>query len=225
MNLLLVEDDDLFSAALAKELGGFGHQSAIVRDGRTALQAIDRDQFDAVLLGWMPPTGDGIDFLRRLRDGGIIVPVIILSARGRSLDKVEGLEAGADDYVVKPACGAELNARLHAIARARRWTARAEGETIRAGDIVVSPGRMRAWRAGEPLDLPGIEFDLLVEFARNAGSVLSRAALLERVWKYDVQPATNIVDSYVCRLRARLTAHGAPNPIATVRGRGYMLAA
>jgi two-component system OmpR family response regulator len=222
MNILLVDDDIEFTEALAGELDGFGHRSSIAADGRAALEAIDQDAFDAVVLDRMMPRVDGIALLERLRADQRTIPVIMLSALGQSDDKIVGLGAGADDYVVKPIAAAELHARLQAVVRGRQWM-RETTDTLRAGDIVVSPTRFRAWRGDEPIDLANLELKLLAEFVRNAGSVLTRQMLIERVWGYDFEPDTNLVDVYVRRLRQKLTAHGGDDPIATMRGVGYML--
>ncbi|WP_267393697.1 MULTISPECIES: response regulator transcription factor [unclassified Sphingomonas] len=225
LTLLLVEDDAIFAEALAGELRQFDHRVTVAGDGREALDAIDRDQFDAVVLDWMLPRLDGVAVLERLRSGERTLPVIMLSARGQSDEKVTGLVAGADDYVVKPVAAAELNARLHAVVRGRQWTGAgttANADTLRAGDIVVSPSRFRAWRGDVPIDLVNLELKLLAEFVRNAGSVLTRAMLLERVWGYDFEPTTNLVEVYIGRLRRKLAVSG-DDPIVTMRGVGYML--
>lgn len=222
LTLLLVDDDPAFSAALAAELGGFGHAVTQVGDDAAAAIALDHDQYDAVILDWAPPRLDGIAMLRRMRAAGFTLPVVMFSARGRPVDRIEGLETGADDYVVKPAGAAELNARLQALLRGRRWSL-GGSDTLRAGDIVVSPARFRAWRAGRAIDLGNLEFRLLAELARNADAVVTRAMLLERVWRADAVPATNIVDAYIRRLRVKLNADGGADPIVTVRGVGYML--
>jgi two-component system OmpR family response regulator len=222
MNLLLVEDDAVFAAAMAEELRGFDHVVTLAADGREALAAVDSRSFDAVVLDRMLPKVDGIAVLERLRGSDMTVPVIMLSALGRSVEKVEGLDAGADDYVVKPIAASELNARLLALVRGRRWTA-GSGDTIQASDIVVSPAKVRAWRAGVALDLGKLEFKLLAEFVAHADAVLSRAMLVERVWGYDFAPTTNIVDVHVRHLRLKLTAAGGDDPIVTVRGVGYMM--
>ncbi|PTQ63332.1 two-component system OmpR family response regulator [Sphingomonas sp. PP-CE-3G-477] len=222
LNILLVEDDGVFAQGMAEELRGFDHTVTVAADGREALAAVDSQPFDAVVLDRMLPRIDGISVLERLRSGNMTLPVIMLSALGRSVEKVEGLEAGADDYVVKPIASVELNARLLALVRARGWTA-GSADTIRAGDIVVSPTRFRAWRAGTAIDLGKLEFKLLNEFVANADTVLTRAMLVERVWGYDFAPTTNIVDVYVRHLRVKLTADGGEDPILTVRGVGYML--
>lgn len=222
LKLLLVEDDRPFADALAEELGGFDHAVTIVEGGRDALLAIGRHQFDAVILDRMIPQIKGIDVLHKLRAGNIKLPIIMLSALGRSGSKVEGLDAGADDYVVKPVAASELNARLHAVLRGRQWTA-ASDDTVRAGAILISPSQYRASVDGTPLELGKLEFDLLAELARNADAALTRAMLVERVWKYDFLPDTNIVDVYVHRLRLKLATVGRADAVVTVRGVGYML--
>lgn len=221
-DLLIVDDDDALAALMERALAAFGHRSVIVGNGREALERIATEAFDLIVMDRILPGMDGITLLKRLREAGIIMPVVMLTALGQVTHKVEGLNAGADDYLVKPIDPAELNARLHALHRARRWEG-TESDTLRAADLVVSPTKFRAWRAGKALDLANIEFRLLAEFVRNAGAVLTRPVLLERVWGYDFEPATNIVDAYVRRLRMKLTEHGGDDPIVTLRGVGYML--
>ncbi|WP_230482774.1 response regulator transcription factor [Sphingomonas sp. Leaf21] len=222
LHLILVEDDDDFAQGLAADLGGMGHRVERAGDGRQALAALDREQFDAVILDRMMPRLDGLSVVETLRARGITVPVIMLTALSMASDKVDGLEAGADDYVVKPVAAEELNARIHAVMRGRRWMV-SETDTIRAGDIVVSPTSFRAWRGGQPITLANLELKLLAELARHAGEVLTRAMLIERVWGYDFEPETNIVDVYIRRLRLKLTEQGGADPIETVRGIGYSL--
>lgn len=224
LNLLLVEDDTALAATLAEELRAFGHQVTIAEDGQQPLVMIGNEQFDAIILDRMLPLVDGVTVLQRLRRENVTVPIIMLTALSRGIEKVEGLEAGADDYVVKPVSAEELNARINAILRGRGWTV-SQADTLRVGDLVVSPGKFRAWRDGKALDLPKTELNLLAELARNAESVVTRAMLIERIWGYDFVPTTNIVDAYIRRLRVKLTAHGGDDPIVTVRGVGYMLRA
>ncbi|MGW8134249.1 response regulator transcription factor [Sphingomonas zeae] len=222
LHLLLVEDDATYAHGLAADLIGLGHRVEHVFDGRLALAAIDREQYDAVILDRMMPRLDGLSVVEMLRASGITVPIVMLTALSMASDKVDGLEAGADDYVVKPVDPHELIARVQAVIRGRRWTA-SESDTIRAGDIVVSPISFRAWRAGQPITLANLELKLLAELARHAGEVLTRAMLIERVWGYDFEPETNIVDVYIRRLRMKLTEQGGADPIETVRGIGYSL--
>lgn len=222
LRLLLVEDDADYAVALAAELGGIGHHTTIAAHGREALAVMNAAAFDAVILDRMMPRLDGMSVLQTLRAGGMTLPVIMLTALASSQDKVEGLEAGADDYVAKPVAAVELHARLTAILRGRGWT-QAGADTLQAGDIVVSPTTFRAWRAGQPIELAKLELKLLSELVRNSGSVLTRAMLLERVWGYDFVPDTNIVDVHIRRLRIKLTEAGGDDPIRTVRGVGYTL--
>lgn len=222
LHLLLVEDDAVYAQGLAAELRALGHRVEHVGDGRLALAAMDREQYDTVILDRMMPRLDGLSVVETLRACGITVPVIMLTALSMASDKVDGLEAGADDYVVKPVAAEELNARIHAVMRGRRWTV-SENDTIRAGDVVVSPASFRAWRGGQPITLANLELKLLTELARHAGEVLTRAMLIERVWGYDFEPETNIVDVYIRRLRVKLTEGGGADPIETIRGIGYSL--
>lgn len=224
MKLLLVEENIASAAALSGDFGALGHAVTVIDDGRRALLTLGSEAFDAMLLGRTGATLDSISLVRSLRGDGMTLPVLMLGASARVVDKVEGLEAGADDYVVKPADADELNARLKALLRARGW-ADARNDTISAGDIVVSPSRHRAWRAGKPLELGMLEFKLLAELVRNADMVVTRPMLLARVWNYDAPPATNVIESHMSRLRARLTADGGTNPIKTLRGTGYLLRA
>jgi DNA-binding response OmpR family regulator len=221
LHILLAEDDQKLARQLVAQLAQFGHAVTAVEDGREALSALSRDAFDIVILDWMLPITDGMGVLREMRANGMNVPVLMLTALGQTFDKVEGLDTGADDYVVKPADPLELNARLNALVRARNLAAGAQ-DTIGAGDIVVSPAKFRAWRGGTALDLAQTEFKLLLELVRNAGAVTTKAMLLEKVWGYDFVPTTNIVEAHIRRLRLKLLQHG-DDPISNVRGVGYLI--
>ncbi|MBW6522776.1 response regulator transcription factor [Sphingomonas sp. RHCKR47] len=222
MKLLLVEDDAEFATTLSQSLEALDHQVTVAADGLAAIDANDRERFDAVILDRMLPHMEGTTLVERLRERGQTLPVLMLSALGHSIDKVDGLKAGADDYIVKPTPVGEIDARLTALVRARGW--KGEGaNTLRAGRILVNPGKHRAWYGDDALDLSNLEFKLLSELARNAGSFVTRTMLLERVWGYDFEPATNIIEVQVRSLRRKLTANGAPDPIVTKRGVGYML--
>ncbi|WP_288414850.1 response regulator transcription factor [uncultured Novosphingobium sp.] len=223
LNILLVEDDRQLQRQLREQLSGHGHEVTVADDGRAALDLISRYSFDAVVLDWMLPGMTGLDVLRQFRADGMTLPVLMLTALGQIMDKVEGLEAGADDYVVKPVDPLELNARLNALVRARKATDK-PADTISAGDIVISPTRLRVWRGEQPVPLTQIEFKLLVELARDAGTVLTRAMLIERVWGHDFVTTTNLVDAHIRQLRLKLTQFG-DDPIQTVRGVGYLLPA
>ena len=220
--ILLIEDDRQLAEQLTAQLVRFGHRVALAADGKAAVSLIAKDAFDIVVLDRMLPDVDGLVVLRQLREGGMQVPILMLTALGMTYDKVEGLDAGADDYAVKPLDPLELNARLNALIRARRATGET-ADTISAGDLVISPSRFRAWRRGQALDLGRTEFKLLLELMRNAGDVVTRPMLVERVWGHDFIPKTNIVTAHVKRLRAKLVQHG-DDPIKTVHGMGYLIA-
>lgn len=222
LKLLIVEDDRQQAALLSQQLSAFGHCSEIVYDGQAAIEKISRDTFDALVLDRMLPVLGGMSVIESLRAAGIGIPTLMLTALGQTLEKVEGLNAGADDYVAKPIDPEELNARLLALVRARRWQS-GTSDTLEVGDLRISPVKFRVWRNGRNLDLPKTEFNLLLELARNAGSVLTRSMLLERVWQYEFEPETNIVDVYIRRLRLKLCQFGDPDPVVTVRGVGYAL--
>lgn len=223
LHILLAEDDRQLQRQLAEQLADFGHKVETANDGGAAMAMIGRQAFDAVILDWMMPSIDGITLLRQMRDASVTVPVLMLTALGHVYDKVEGLEAGADDYVVKPVDPMELNARINALVRARRVSDQ-PADTVSAGDIVVSPSRLRAWRGGEPLNLSQTEFKLLLELARHAGSVVTRPMLIEKVWGLDFMPTTNLVDAHIRHLRVKLMERG-DDPISTQRGMGYTLRA
>lgn len=223
LNILIVEGDNAFASQLADQMRGFGHGAMVVSDGRLALDTLATGPFDAIVLSRDLPTVDGLAILRRLRQGDIFLPVIMIGALGKPRHKIEGLAAGADDYMVRPVDAAELDVRLGALLRARQWSAGVSAETLQVGDLVISPMRHGVWRDGKALDLQKIEFRLLTELARHAGQVLNRATLLQRVWGQDAPPATNIVEAHIRRLRIKLQAFGGDDPISTVRGVGYML--
>ncbi|WP_348538589.1 response regulator transcription factor [Sphingomonas sp. CBMAI 2297] len=224
VRLLLVEDDEPLRRLLTDQLRERGYAVQSVADGRAAIAAIGDDPFEIVILDRMLPFVDGVDVLRWLREQEVMTPVILLTALGRLPERVEGLEAGADDYVVKPFETDELHARIRALLR-RRQANGTDSATVTAGDVTVSVARHRVTRAGQPIELHKTEIKLLAELVREAGTVLTRPLLLERVWGYDFVPTTNIVDAYIRRLRQRLELPGLPDPIVTVRGVGYMFRA
>ncbi len=224
LRILVVEDDAQLSALLVRQLSLLGYTIEAVADGRAAIATLGQAQFDAILLDRLLPAIEGVEVLRRIRAEGVETPVILLTALGLTQERVEGLEAGADDYIVKPFEIDELNARIRAVLR-RRSAPGADNATLTAGDVTVSVLRHRVTRAGKPIELQKTELKLLAELVREAGSVLSRKMLIERVWGYDFVPTTNIVDVHILKLRQRLEMPGLPDPIATVRGVGYMFRA
>lgn len=221
MRLLVVEDDARAARLLVSDLADLGHDCVVAVDGRVALLQATEDQFDAVLLDVMLPHVDGIAVARALRDRGVTVPIVMLTALGDLDQRLVGLDAGADDYLVKPAAPVEIEARIKAILR--RTARVAEGGVMRAGDLEVNEVKHRAVRGDRVLSLPKLEFQMLCELIRNKNSVVTRQMFYKTVWDYDFEPATNIVESYIRRVRAQVCSAGEEDPIVTIRGVGYML--
>jgi DNA-binding response OmpR family regulator len=219
--VLLVDDDAAIRRSVSTGLELEGFEVVCASGGRAALEALDRVHPSIVLLDLTMPDLDGLQVLTRLRAGGVDVPVCVLSARDEVSDRVRGLEAGADDYVVKPFAIEEVAARLHALLR-RRPPATG-GALVSAGDIELDPRAHRATRAGRNLALTPREFALLEVFVRHAGEVLDRARLHEEVWGYDFDPGTNVTDVFVGYLRRKLEAGGEPRVLHTVRAVGFVL--
>jgi two-component system OmpR family response regulator len=216
MRLLLVEDDHDLAARLARRLSSAGFAVDTAADGEIALAWPDLADHDAIILDLGLPGIDGLSVLRQWRASGLRTPVIILTARGSWQEKVEGLNAGADDFVVKPVQSEELIARIHAqVRRVQDQGAPA----LCVGDISLDPVARSASRAGHALDLSRQEFRLLETFMRRPGSILSQADLLERLYPLAVERDWNALEVQISRLRRKL---GAP-AITTVRGLGYRL--
>ncbi len=219
VHILLLEDDAQTAAALH---AGFTRSGFDVTSAATcgeALQSVATTRFDAVILDLMVPGGSGYDVLEALRARGDDVPVLILTARDQVPDRVEGLERGADDYLVKPFAFAELMARLRALLR--RPSRRVD--PVRVDGIDIDPLHRRVTVAGRHLDLTRVEFDILLALAEQRGSTVTRRDLLVTVWGYRFEPGTNVVDVHVARLRRKLEGAGAAGAIRTVRGLGYAL--
>ncbi len=222
-HVLIVEDEPAQRALLAYNLSAEGFRTSEAADGEAALEAIAGDPPDLVLLDWMLPRLSGIETCRRLRARAATrdLPVILLSARGEDEDKVRGLEAGADDYMVKPWSMGELVARIRA--QLRRSRAAATGAALGHGDILLDPETHRVTRAGVQLRLGPTEFRLLATLMERPGRVWSREALLDRVWGRGIHVDSRTVDVHMGRLRKALMAGGGDNPVRTVRGAGYAL--
>ncbi|MCX7062531.1 MAG: response regulator transcription factor [Gammaproteobacteria bacterium] len=221
MQVLLVEDDSETRDFIARGLREAGHQVTVCSTGQAGLiEATGRD-FDAIVLDRMLPGIDGLALLRMLRAGGRHAPVLMLTALGSIADRVEGLESGADDYLVKPFAFSELAARLQALTR--RPAVRVETHRLVVGDLVVDELRRSVERAGQRIVLQPREFSLLAELMRNPGRIMTRTMLLERVWDFDFDPKTNIVETHLSRLRAKLNDGFEDDPIETVRGAGYRM--
>ncbi len=213
--VLVVEDDraiaDLVCLYLRRE--GFGTQ--VETDGLRALEAVRRSKPVAVILDVGLPGADGIEVCRTMRTGGDWTPVLFVTARDDEVDRVLGLELGADDYVTKPFSPRELVARVRTVLRRARG---APGEVLQVGTTRVDVGQRRVWTDGSEVTLTSTEFDLLAQLMRRPGQVFERAQLLSAVWGYSAAAGTRTVDVHIAQLRAKL---GTSSPIRTVRGVGY----
>ncbi|WP_267389446.1 response regulator transcription factor [Sphingomonas sp. GC_Shp_3] len=221
MRLLIVEDDSAAARQLAGDLAELGHDCEIAGDGRVALIQATGTRFDAILLDCLLPFVDGIAVTALLRDRGIDLPIMMISAVDDLDHRLIALEAGADDYLIKPAAPAEVDARLRVILR--RGASTQKSGVMWAGDIEVNEVKRSATRAGRTIKVQNIEFRILCELVRNANTIVTRQMLYEAVWNYDFVPRTNIVESHMTRLRNHLSIADERDPIATIRGVGYML--
>jgi two-component system OmpR family response regulator len=221
MRLLLVEDDPHISEFVGRGLRAAGYAVDAARDGEEAYALAVNEPYDAAVVDLMLPRLDGLSLIERLRQGGSAVPVLILSAKRTVDDRVRGLRAGGDDYMVKPFAFSELLARVQALLR--RATAAASPTRLSAGPIGVDLLTREATRAGRRIDLQPREFALLEYLVRNAGRVVSRTELLGHVWDFDFDPQTNVVEVLVHRLRQKVDLDFDPPLIRTVRGMGYVL--
>ena len=221
MKVLVVDDHEETLDFVRRGLTQAGHIVSTVTDGREALYRATEESYDAIVLDRMLPGIDGLSVLKMLRAGGIRTPVLLLTAMSKIADRVEGLENGADDYLTKPFAFSELHARLNVIVRR---PAVAEPETsLRVLDIELDLGKRVARRGGQRLDLQPRELLMLEVLMRNPHRVMTKTMLLERVWDFDFDPQTNIVETHISRLRAKLNTGFDLDAIVTVRGAGYMI--
>jgi two-component system response regulator PrrA len=218
--VLVVDDDPAIRRSLERGLRLSGFSVALADGGRTALAAVRDLPPDLVVLDISMPDLTGIEVCRTLREDGNDVPVLMLSALDEVSDRVAGLQAGGDDYLVKPFALQELVLRLQALLRRRPPAAT---DRVRVGGLVIEPSAREVHLDGEQLTLTRREFELLEVLARNAGIVLSRDQLLDRVWGYDFDVRTDAVDTFVSYLRRKLEAGGRPRMLHTVRGIGFVL--
>jgi two-component system response regulator PrrA len=221
-DVLVVDDDEDIRVSLDRGLRLSGFDVRTAADGESALLAVDARVPDCIVLDVGLPGRDGVAVVEALRRDDVTVPVLMLSARTSVEDRVTGLAAGADDYLVKPFALAELVARLRALLRRVPTTG---PSALTVGPLTVDPARRRVALDGVPVELTRREFDLLETLARNSGIVLSRERLLELVWGYDFAVDTNVVDVFVSQLRRKLEAGGTPRLVHTVRGIGFSLEA
>ena len=221
MRVLVIEDDAEAAAYVVKGLTESGHVVDRAHDGEDGLTLARLSDYDVLVVDRMLPKRDGLALVAQLRAEGNVTPVLFLSALGAVDDRVRGLRAGGDDYLVKPFAFAELLARIEAVAR--RHDAAAVQTRLRVADLELDLLSRRAERAGVSLDLQPREYTLLECLMRNAGRVFTRTMLLERVWDYHFDPKTNVVDVHISRLRAKIDK-GFDRPLLhTVRGAGYCL--
>jgi len=217
--ILVVEDEERIASFLQRGLTYEGYRVDLAGDGPTGLGLARENPPDLVVLDWMLPGMDGLEVCRRLRAGSQ-VPILILTAKDAVEDRVHGLDAGADDYVVKPFAFAELLARIRALLRR---TGPGEPETLRFADLVLDTGTHRARRGERVIDLTAKEYDLLEIFMRHPRQVLTREVIYDRVWGYDFGGESNIIEVYVRYLRQKIETEGATKLLHTVRGVGYVL--
>lgn len=222
-HILVVEDEPAQREILVYNLEAEGFRVTGAQDGEAGLLAVVEDPPDVIVLDWMMPHLSGIEVCRRLKSRAETrsIPIIMLSARSEDIDKVRGLETGAEDYVVKPYSVAELMARVRT--QLRRVRPATVGQALAFGDIVLDAETHRVTRADAEVKLGPTEFRLLATFMEKPGRVWSREALLDRVWGRDVYVDTRTVDVHVGRLRKALTQAGGDDPLRTVRGTGYAL--
>ena len=222
INVLLVEDDGAATALIEETLSGIGYRGSCAKDGVTGFDMAQAGNYDILIVDRMLPKRDGLTMVQQLRAAGQNAPVLFLSALGEVEDRVAGLRAGGDDYLVKPYAISELTARLEALAR--RQAGKNETSLTLAdlsGDLVART----VMRAGEPIDMQPREFVLLEYLLRNQGQIVTRRMLLENVWNYQFAPQTNVIDVHISRLRAKIDRDFTSPLLHTIRGAGYMMRA
>ena len=225
VKILVVDDERAVRESLRRALELEGYEIELAEDGRQALERLggeNGEEPDAVILDVLMPGVDGLEVCRTLRGQGSRLPILMLTARTQVEDRVEGLDAGADDYLTKPFALEELLARVRALLR-RSGDDGAEGETLRFADLELDPGTREVRRDGQRIELTRTEFSLLELFLLNPRQVLTRSVIFERVWGYDFGFASNSLDVYIGYLRRKTEAGGRPRLIHTVRGVGYAL--
>jgi len=223
MDILVIEDDRETAEYLAKGLQREGHAVELAYAGREGLLLATCRSYDVVIVDRMLPGLDGLSVVRAARSAGVKTPILILTTLGGIDDRVEGLQAGGDDYLVKPFALAELVARVNALARRAPLTE--PTAVLAVADLVMDRLRRQVSRAGTKIDLTPVEFKLLEHLLLNQGRVVTRTMLLERVWGFHFDPKTNVVETHVSRLRAKIDKGFGAELIHTERGSGYMLRA
>jgi DNA-binding response OmpR family regulator len=218
MHVLVVEDEPRVAHLVKRALEHDHHVVEVASDGAEGLALAESGQFGAIVLDILLPEMNGLEVCRRLREAKVHTPVLMLTARDAVEQRVQGLDAGADDYLTKPFAVAELQARVRALGRRRGET---EEETLRAADLTLDRARHEVRRGGKTVGLSKREFTLLEYLMRNKGRVLTRQQILDNVWGYDFDPGTNVVDIYIHYLRKKIDNGKGPRLLRTVRGVGY----
>lgn len=222
INVLLVEDDGAATALIEETLSSIGYRVSCAQDGVTGFDMAQAGNYDILIVDRMLPKRDGLTMVQQLRAAGQNAPVLFLSALGEVEDRVAGLRAGGDDYLVKPYAISELTARLEALARRQAG----KNETsLTLADLSVDLVARTVMRAGEPIDMQPREFVLLEYLLRNQGQIVTRRMLLENVWNYQFDPQTNVIDVHISRLRAKIDRDFTSPLLHTIRGAGYMMRA
>jgi DNA-binding response OmpR family regulator len=221
MRILVIEDEARLARLISRVLGEEGYAAQTAEDGHSGLRLALAEPFDLLIVDWMLPDLDGIQVVKRLRAAEMSVPVLMLTARSQIEDRVEGLDAGADDYLPKPFAFPELLARIRALLRWPREEKKAAESALTAGDVTLDPVRHVVWRGNERIDLSAKEFALLATMIQRPGQVFTRSILLDTVWDASADVYTNVVDLYVSYLRKKLDRDGEPSRIRTVRSVGY----
>jgi two-component system response regulator MprA len=220
--ILVIEDDEGISGTLYRGLTFEGYKVNVAYDGPSGLASVRDDPPDLIVLDWMLPGLDGLEVCRRIRAAGN-TPIMMLTAKDAIADRVQGLDAGADDYVVKPFAFDELLARVRALLRRAKPSAEGPGEVLKVNDLVMNTGTREVWRGARKIDLTAKEFDLLELFMRNPRQVLTREMIYDRIWGYDFGGESNIIEVYVRYLRQKLESENESRLLQTVRGYGYAL--
>jgi len=222
MRVLVVEDEIKVAAFIKKGLQEENWTVVTAYDGIEALKALEKTEFDVIVLDIMMPRLDGLSFLQRIRQEGNLVPVLLLTAKDSITDRVKGLKTGADDYLIKPFAFEELLARLYALVRRNRWEL---SESLKIDNLIINIERHTVSRDNKTIELTPLEFRLLELLARNKGRVLSRESIEDYIWGRNTDLDTNAVDVYINFLRKKIDKSFAKKLIQTVRGLGYKLEA
>jgi two-component system, OmpR family, response regulator len=223
VRILIIEDDTEVASFIKNGLEQAGYTVDHADNGKDGLFLATTESYDGLIVDRMLPSVDGLTIVRTLRASKVLAPVLILSALGEVDDRVEGLKAGSDDYLVKPFAFIELQARLEALLRRRRDTGDGATTVLEVSDLKMDLLRRQVERSGKDIDLQPREFQLLEYLMRHAGQVVTRTMLLEAVWGYHFDPQTNVIDVHMSRLRSKIDKDFRPSLLHTVRGAGYRL--